>query len=157
MLVDLKGVLFVMLAPTQLLALSGLFPVLVLSAVPQAADDHSISLPLNSSGTGQNPNLSNLSQATQLFDAGKIVCEPTRFGNPPSASCQDALDQVPHDAMTYLHNCLRSYGSRGLAIQYDVGLSKRWISCKLIRARMSYIRDMRAWLTLGDIGWEVYH
>lgn len=61
--------------------------------------------------------------------AVEIECDDEKFGNPPAASCRDAMAQIPQDAATILENPLRSYGPRGQGT-WDVNLPKRYISCE---------------------------
>lgn len=72
--------------------------------------------------------LPGLNESTSLKLA-KIVCDDLRFGNPPAASCENAILQIPQDPGTIALDPKRSYGPRGEG-NWDVNLPKRYISCK---------------------------
>ena len=62
---------------------------------------------------------------------GSINCNQVLYGNPPAASCKDAIGQIPQDPATLLRNRKRVYGPRAPVVtvsHIDVGLPKRWIS-----------------------------
>ena len=96
---------------------------------------YAVSLALN---TAPNPDASlTLAQpsildlnATTLTE-GKIDCDQGRFGNPPSASCRDAMALLPRDARSLFRRIKRSYGPRTQGT-WDVNLPSRLISCKSI-------------------------
>lgn len=67
--------------------------------------------------------------STTILTTGKIECDERRFGNPPAASCLDAIGQMPQDPATVIRNPDRSYGPRSHGT-WDVGLPKRYISCE---------------------------
>ena len=139
-----------------LLVFCGLFPAFAVPSplnIQQGSNDLVlVTGPQNS--TVNNLLLPSLNASTILTDA-KIDCDQIRFGNPPVASAQDAVDQIPHDVRTYILNLRRSYGPRGGT--FDVGLPKRWISCKLL-TRLFLIRAMRMIPAKNcDSGWRVHH
>lgn len=58
---------------------------------------------------------------------GKIDCDETQFGNPPSASCKDAMTLLPQDPYSLILRIKRSYGPRTQGT-WDVNLPSRLIS-----------------------------
>lgn len=126
-----------MFSPTQLLVISHLFPILALSSPLTPADTQTLASNPSSLLTSlatQNSTIKNILQLnpniTTVLRDSKIDCDQRRFGNPPAASCKDAIDQIPHDPATVIHNLERSYGPRGGI--FDVRLPKRFISCTLL-------------------------
>lgn len=67
--------------------------------------------------------------ATRILTLPTIDCDDLRFGNPPAASCENAVAQIPQDPATIIRDPDRSYGPRGQGA-WDVNLPKRYISCK---------------------------
>ena len=59
----------------------------------------------------------------------KVVCDDHLFGNPPAASCQDAVNQMYVDPSVLDKDPTYTYGPRGLGV-WDVNLPKRYISCE---------------------------
>ena len=74
---------------------------------------------------------SRLKPNTTTLTEGKIDCDQTRFGNPPSASCRDAMTLLPQDVRSLFRHIKRSYGPRTQGT-WDVNLPSRLISCKSI-------------------------
>lgn len=69
------------------------------------------------------------SNTAPILTLAKIDCDDRRFGNPPAASCKDALAQIPQDPATIITDPERSYGPRGKG-SWDVNLPKRYVGCK---------------------------
>ena len=82
----------------------------------------------SSNASAEDLRLQSTNVSTSLKVA-KIECDEHRFGNPPVASCQDAIEQLPQDPRTIIINPNQSYGPRGQG-NWDVNLPKRYISCK---------------------------
>ena len=61
----------------------------------------------------------------------KIDCDERHFGNPPVASCQDAIAQLPRDPEMFIRHPVSTYGPRGQGA-WDVTLPKRYISSELL-------------------------
>ena len=80
----------------------------------------------------------------------KVDCDESRFGNPPVASCRDALQQIPHDPAILARDPTFSYGPRGEGA-WDVNLPKRYISSKRLLLSRPILRLML------DSGWAMYH
>ena len=72
---------------------------------------------------------SSLGPNTTTLTEGKIDCDQNRFGNPPSASCKDAMALLPRNARSLFRHIKRSYGPRTQGT-WDVNLPSRLISCK---------------------------
>lgn len=64
---------------------------------------------------------------TTILTTARIDCDERRFGNPPAASCKNAIAQIPQDPATITRNPNRRYGPRGWGT-WDVTLPKRYIS-----------------------------
>lgn len=59
----------------------------------------------------------------------KVVCDDHVFGNPPAASCQNAVNQMYVDKSVLEKDPTYTYGPRGRGV-WDVNLPKRYISCE---------------------------
>ena len=97
-------------APITLTETTSLVPYLNASAVD------------NSTITGLNP------IPSTFLTIPKIECDDDRFGEPPVASCKNAIAEIPQDPATVIRDPNRSYGPRGEGT-WDVNLPKRYISC----------------------------
>lgn len=120
------------------LAICSLLPGLVKSLVIPSPQNFDGSITLaqpsllvpSSNASAEDLLLQNTNKSTNLKIA-KIECDESRFGNPPVASCQNAVAQLPQDARTIIINPNQSYGPRGQG-NWDVVLPKRYISCKCL-------------------------
>ena len=108
-----------------------------LALAPQNASNSLIlTRPLNPSSETNRSTRNNVLQlnpnATGVGDGGEFVCASTdRFGSPSAASCQDALDQMPHDpSLIDQEKPTWVYGYRDQRQHWDVNLPKRYISCE---------------------------
>ena len=68
---------------------------------------------------------------TTTLTGGNIDCDQRRFGNPPSASCLEAMALLPRDASSLFRRIKRSYGPRTQGT-WDVNLPSRIISRKSV-------------------------
>lgn len=70
----------------------------------------------------------------------KVECDDRIFGNPPAASCRDAVNQMQVAASVLSKDPTYTYGPRGRGV-WDVNLPKRYISCEpsLIEFRGEWI------------------
>ncbi|CAD6588144.1 MAG: hypothetical protein ASARMPRED_003407 [Alectoria sarmentosa] len=88
---------------------------------------------------------------TSLGAGPSIHCDDAAYGNPPVASCRDAVNQLPRDPYALIGPAL-SFGPRGRpGAQWDVSLPVRHISsdgkCIVDYTQTSYPSHVR----LGDI------
>lgn len=72
---------------------------------------------------------------------GKVECDDYIFGNPPAASCQDAVNRLHVPPSVISRDPTYSYGPRGRGV-WDVNLPKRYISCK-------------SYLISSKVGWRI--
>ena len=146
------------------LALYGLLPTLVASLALNAPPNTDGSLTLTEpSSMFQNLNASTGTNSTLIEDgillnpkiatelrSLKVDCDESRFGNPPVASCKDALIQIPHDPATLAKDPTYSYGPRGEGA-WDVNLPKRYISSERLLLSRPFLRLML------DSGWAMHY
>ena len=91
-----------------------------------------------------------------ILTNAKVDCDERRFGNPPAASCSNAVAQIPQGTRIVIMNPTWSYGPRE-AGTWDVNLPKRYISCKTIVMAISpSIPLFRTWL-MPDSGWAMHY
>lgn len=119
-----------MFAPSHQLALFFQLPTLVVSLALNAPQNPNRPTALtNPSSLAPTWNTTLLrSNVSALRDVISVDCDESRLGNPPSASCEEAVAQLPHDTRSILTDPNRSYGPRGKGT-WDVNLPKRYIGC----------------------------
>ena len=92
-----------------------------------------LTVPVNTSVLAESSTIGDILRlplnAPTIRAGGNVDCDWYRFGNPPAASCKDAVDQIPQDPATMSRNPNLSYGPRG-PLSWDVNLPSRYISCK---------------------------
>ena len=100
---------------------------------------------------------SSASNLTSLGAGPHIHCDDAEYGNPPVASCRDAVDQLPRDPYALIGPAL-SFGPRGPGAHWAVSLPARHISCGF---SLSSSATIEFWCTLFVLthcsGWEMHH
>ncbi|CAF9924093.1 MAG: hypothetical protein ALECFALPRED_002678 [Alectoria fallacina] len=89
---------------------------------------------------------SSASNLTSLGAGPHIHCDDAEYGNPPVASCRDAVDQLPRDPYALIGPAL-SFGPRGPGAHWAVSLPARHISsdgkCIIDYTQTSYPSHVR--------------
>lgn len=143
-------------------ALWCLFPSIVVSLALNAAPDGlNLLTPVRPLGR---PSFSNISStifnSTSLGDDGPGVhCDDALYGNPPVASCREAVNLLPRDARAIISPAV-SIGPRGEGTHWDISLPHRVISCThlfSLRSTRPEPNKQPASTDSHDSRWEMHH
>ena len=121
----------------------------IICCLPSYAVSLALNAASNSDGSLTLTQPSRLDSNATTLTEGKIDCDQTRFGNPPSASCNDAITLLPRDTHSLFRHIKRSYGPRTQGT-WDVNLPSRLISCKS-HSSLAALRGFRSSYMSADI------